>query len=113
MKYKHPVNVQIEFIRTKLGTNETWAKNALIRIFQSQTTAEQDAEAVHVHNGVGFTPVDAQFLTSCAKQLIHRGFLSPKQMAYVYKKMPKYAAQLFNASYFDHEKMDKIIDAAV
>jgi hypothetical protein len=85
----------VEFMRVKLGTNPTWARRALIRIFENQTEYEQSAETVNEFNGIGFTKSDGQLLTSFANQLSDRGFLSPKQMNILFRRMPKYAGQLF------------------
>jgi hypothetical protein len=52
---------------------------------------------------VGFTGADGEFLTSLAKQLQKKGYLSPKQMTFVFKKMPKYWKQILNIS--DEEKL--------
>lgn len=85
----------IEFMRVKLSTNPTWAQRGLIRIFENQTEYEQSAETVNEFNGIGFTKSDGQLLTSFANQLSNRGFLSPKQMNILFRRMPKYAGQLF------------------
>ena len=85
----------VEFMRVKLGTNPTCARRALIRIFENQTEYEQSAETVNEFNGIGFTKSDGQLLTSFANQLSDRGFLSPKQMNILFRRMPKYAGQLF------------------
>jgi hypothetical protein len=92
-----------QFIRTKLSTSDIWAKAALLEIFAHQTADEQNAEATSHNNNVGFTGADARFLSSLAKQAIGRGWLSPKQMIYVRKKMPKYAGQVM--SYSNPEKL--------
>jgi hypothetical protein len=71
----------------------------LVRIFQeNQTQAEQAAEATREDNGIGFTGTDGAFLSSLAKQQLSRGSLSPKQMVFVFKKMPKYHAQVIAMS---------------
>ena len=38
--------------------------------------------------------VDAEFASSLAQQYIDKGYLSPKQIVYTRKLMPKYAGQL-------------------
>jgi hypothetical protein len=83
-----------QFIRTKLETDKAWATRGLIRIFDNQTLDEQSSEATIRNNGIGFTPADAEFLTSLAKQFQSKGYLSPKQTVILHKRMPKYAAQL-------------------
>lgn len=87
-----------EFVRTQLSTNEKWAKSALLKIFEFQTADEQVSETTREHNNVGFTGTDGEILTSFAKQLKYKGYLSPKQMNLVYKKMPKYWKQIISVS---------------
>ena len=85
---------RIQFVREKLATNEAWALRGLVRIFENQTEDEQAHETVSHNNGIGFTGIDGEFLSSLAKQYQKRGSLSPKQLVHVYKKMPKYSKQL-------------------
>ena len=89
---------QHAFIRHMLKTNETWAKQALLRIFQYQTKTEQILETTNENNNVGFTGADAEFLSSLAKQLRDRGWLSTKQLKILLKRMPKYSRQIINIS---------------
>ncbi|MCF7815360.1 MAG: hypothetical protein K9N40_12870 [Candidatus Cloacimonetes bacterium] len=96
-------NHKKEFIRNKLASDPLWAKRALLKIFEFQTEEEKEWEATRVHNNVGFTGSDGEFLTSLAKQLQKKGYLSEKQMVHVFKKMPKYWKQILNNS--DEEKL--------
>lgn len=96
-----------EFLKRKLGTDPRWAKHALLKIFEFQTEEEQDHECTHDHNGVGFTGVDGEILSSFAKQLIKYKRLSDKQMALLFKKMPKYWKQILTIS--DEEKLNALI----
>ena len=91
------------FVKQKLTVNEKWATTALLRIFDCQTKEEQQIEATNVYNGIGFTGCDAKILSSFAKQLLYKGYLSPKQKALVMKKMPKYWNQIISIS--DIEKL--------
>lgn len=94
---------KIAFIKEKVGTNQQWAIKALLRIFEFQTANEQASETTNEDNGVGFTGCDAEILSSFAKQLNKGRNMSPKQMAIIYKKMPKYARQLMNIA--EEERM--------
>ena len=85
---------KIAHVREMLASSQKWAERGLIRIFENQTADEQLSATVSHDNGIGFTGVDAEFLTSLAKQLQAGRQLSPKQMVWVHKKMPKYAKQL-------------------
>ena len=96
-----------EFIQEKLSSNPKWAKHALLKIFEFQTAEEQEQEATHEHNGVGFTGIDGEILSSFAKQLTNKGYLSPKQMTLLFKKMPKYWRQIISIS--DEKKLLEMI----
>ena len=98
------------FVKTKLGTDKVWALKALIRIFQENQTADEQAAQVTSHdNGIGFTGCDAQFLSSLAQNYLRYGRLSDKQMGFVFKKMPKYARQVVAMS--DTAKLDALVVA--
>lgn len=96
-----------DFVKGKLSTSETWAKAALIKIFDFQTETEKNVEATTDHNGVGFTGADGEILTSFAKQYLHKKYLSAKQMALLFKKIPKYWKQIVKIS--DEEKLNALI----
>ena len=87
-----------QFIRERLGTDLRWAIRGLLRIFDNQTADEQRAEETRVWNNIGFTGADAHILSSFAKQVLKRRSLSEKQQRLLFKKMPKYAAQLESVS---------------
>jgi len=100
-----------QFVRGQLGTNPAWALKALVRIFQeNQTAEEQQIETTKEDNGIGFTGTDGNFLSSLAKQYIARGSLSEKQMAFVFKKMPKYSKQVIQMS--DRDQLTKLVAKA-
>lgn len=97
-----------EFLKKKLGSDSRWAKHALLKIFEFQTAEEQEAEHTYFHNGVGFTGADGEILSSFAKQLQRKGYLSPKQMTFLFKKMPKYWKQILTIS--DESKLLKSME---
>lgn len=97
------------FLKAKLGSNSKWAQNALLKIYEFQTSDEKEMECTHDHNDVGFTGVDGEILSSFAKQLQSKGFLSPKQMSILFKKMPKYWKQILSIS--DEEKLLALIQS--
>ena len=84
----------IDFLKVQIATRDHQAIKALITVYNNQTDSEQSSETTKVHNGVGFTPIDAEFMTSLAKQYLEKKSLSKKQLIYVKKTMPKYASQL-------------------
>jgi len=96
-----------EFVRGKLSTDQTWAKQALLRIYEFQTADEQRMQNTVYNNGVGFTGTDGKILTSFAKQLLKSGYLSEKQMILLMKKIPKYWIQVVKIS--DKEKLNALI----
>lgn len=99
------------FIKSKLSTDKNWAIKALIRIFkENQTADEQTREVTNEDNGYGFTGTDAEFLSSLAKQFIAKGFLSDKQTAHVFKKIPKYWRQVM--VFIGDEKLNELVEKA-
>jgi len=82
------------FLKNKLATDKLWALRALVRIHQRQTFAEQSCQHTIEANGVGFSGCDAAILSSFANQFNQKGSLSEKQMALVFKKMPRYWNQI-------------------
>jgi hypothetical protein len=83
-----------DYIKTQLATNPAWAIKGLVKIYTLQTADEQASDRTSHDNGVGFSGVDAAILSSFAKQVNAGRNLSPKQMAIVYKKMPRYWKQI-------------------
>lgn len=78
---------------------------ALLWIYHFQTEDEKKKGRTAEFNSVGFTGSDGELLTSFAKQLITRAFLSPKQMGLVRKKISKYAGQI--AKLINSNEIDK------
>ena len=88
----------IAILKQQLATRPQQAINGLMRVYANQTADEQQEGSVRVLNGVGFVPTDSVILSSFAEQYQKKGSLSNKQMAILYKKMPKYARQLIDGS---------------
>ena len=88
----------VSMLKTQLATRPQQAIKGLMCIYANQTESEQSSGIVISNNGIGFVHVDSEILTSFAKQFEERGSLSEKQLAILYKKMPKYAGQLINAA---------------
>lgn len=99
---------RIEYVREKLRSDERWMLRGMYAIWQLQTEDEKQSESTRDLNGVGFSGIDGEILTSFTNQIIKRGFvtqinnpankiqmfLSEKQEKYVRKYMPRYARQL-------------------
>jgi hypothetical protein len=99
------------FIKKKLSTDKVWATKALVRIYtENQTQDEQAKDATIEDNGVGFVGIEAQFLSSLAKQYIQKGFLTDNQMAHVFKKIQKYWRQVMLMS--DENKLNQMVEKA-
>jgi len=95
--------METEEIKNKIENNDSFAIRCLMKLYQKQTTDEQDIGATVEYNNVGFNGVDSEILSSFARQVEqwkedkkYPTPLSPKQMALVKKKLPKYAGQLEN-----------------
>lgn len=97
---KQPKTWTKEEIAQKLLTDDRWLYRALLTLYARQTEFEQVAGETRAKNGVGFTTIDAEWLTIMAKKLKEQGFLTPKQKQYVRftrkggPRIVKYAAQL-------------------
>jgi hypothetical protein len=94
-----------EEIQTLLNTNPSAVVRGILAIYEYQTAHEKAAHLTEEHNGVGFNALDAEILTSLAKQILswqgerpaERKYnfpLSVKQLELAKKKMKKYAGQL-------------------
>jgi len=82
----------------KLGTDANWAVKGMLKIYEFQTTSEKAVQTTTDHNDVGFSGCDAEILSSFSEQVLKGRNLSEKQMAIVFKKMPKYWQQLVKLS---------------
>lgn len=94
-----------EAIQKALDTNDAAVVKALRLLFEKQTADEQASHETRWRNGCGFSGVDAEILTSFARQVERwdvtapsaRRFafpLSPKQLALARRKLRKYWRQL-------------------
>ena len=82
------------FFKSKLAVDSNWAVKGMLRIYEFQTASEQATGATRDHNNVGFSGCDGEILSSFCEQVKKGRILSPKQMALVFKKMPRYWKQL-------------------
>ena len=88
----------VKALKEQLATRDNQAIKGLLTIYEYQTTEEQCEGHTKEFNGVGFSGFDSDILSSFAQQYLTKGFLSPKQMNYVKKYIPKYANQLIRLS---------------
>ena len=84
--------------KTKLATDANWAIKGMLKIYEFQTATEKAIQTTKDHNDVGFSGCDGEILSSFSEQVLKGRTLSPKQMALVFKKMPKYWNQLVSLS---------------
>ena len=83
-----------EDIKRAIQTNDVAVCQALVRIYDHQTSDEQNAATTKYNNGIGFNGCDAEILSSFAKQYKERKSLSAKQIAIARRKVVKYAGQI-------------------
>lgn len=95
--------METEEIKSKIEENGAFAVRCLMKLYEQQTTDEQNVGATVEYNNVGFNGIDGDILSSFARQVEQwkesKRYpipLSPKQLALVQKKLPKYAGQLVN-----------------
>ena len=87
-----------ENIKAQIRNDNNKAIHALMTIYSYQTDMEQENGHTVVYNGVGFGGVDSEILSSYAEKYHRYGKLTPSQMTWVKKLMPKYAGQLLELS---------------
>lgn len=87
---------KVAFVKQMLASNPAWAVRGLLKIYEFQTEAEQRVGETTEDNGVGFSGCDAHILSSFADQIKAGRQMSEKQLAIIYKKMPRYSRQLVN-----------------
>lgn len=97
----------INGLKNQLSNNSEKSINALLEIYKYQTLDEQKSGYTKEFNGVGFSGVDSEFLSSLAENYKRYGRLSEKQISYIKKCMPKYARQLLEIS-ISKGKIEKI-----
>jgi hypothetical protein len=105
----------IGFIKNKLGTDRKWALRALEVIYNEQTDQEKGEQQTRNQNGVGFSALDSKILSGIYEFYYKNGFVTDKQLQnVVFKKMPKYASQIFSLNRDNEEfmyKMDKMMNS--
>lgn len=83
-----------EEIKLLLVARDAAILRGLKVIYSLQTESEKETQSAQILNGVGFSGVDAEILTSFWEFYEKRGFLSKKQWQILRKKILKYAGQL-------------------
>jgi hypothetical protein len=103
-------------IQENMRDNDQWLYRGLLAIFDRQTAEEQNTESTREDNGVGFSGVDGQILTSFAKQVERwnadrnprfNSPLSPRQVTICRRKMSKYGMQLARIARANHARAEE------
>jgi hypothetical protein len=84
----------VSALKQKLASDARWATRAMLLIHKHQTDEEQASSSTNEHNAVGFNSNDAYILTQFVESFGRYQSLTPKMLAIVFKKMPKYAGQV-------------------
>ena len=100
------------YLRAQLTSNPAWAVKALTLVYSYQTADEQEDKKTSLKNGAGFNGLDAEILSSFSEQVLKGRKLSPKQMAIVHRKMPRYARQVLASISPEKEEAFKASAAA-
>lgn len=99
-----------EMIKDLIMKNNVMVERSLLILLARQTQDEQAFGEARTPNGMGFSKVHANFLTSLAKQVETNRYnkvigsrLSRKQLSYARKYLIKYANQLANYANYQQE----------
>lgn len=84
-------------VQALIEANDRAAVRALLVVYGNQTASEKSSHTAAEHNGVGFSQMDAEILTSFAQFYQRAGFLSAKQMTILKKKIVRYWKQVLVA----------------
>jgi hypothetical protein len=83
-----------EEIKDLLEISSKMVHRSIVKIYEKQTDDEKQTLETKHHNGVGFNGVDAEIMSSFARQILNGKTLSPKQMSIAKRKIKKYSGQL-------------------
>ena len=85
-----------ESIKKLIQTNDLAVYRALVLLYSFQTDEEKNTDKVKTVNGKGFNKLDAEILSSMARQVKSGRHLTDKQMYVARPKLMKYAGQILN-----------------
>ena len=112
MADKHSSEFGRDQLELLIKNDDKWAIGALLKIYEFQTSQEQEAKNTYEKNKMGFSATDAGFMTSMAQQFINKGRLTERQIPYVKRTMPKYIGQLMDVG-FEPIGINKIASASL
>lgn len=92
-------DAKVTYIRAMITTDAKWTERAVLALYARQTADEQSAKVTSHHNQMGFSGVDAEWMSSMAEWIgksrrAEGSRLSPKQLQITQRKIGKYARQL-------------------
>ena len=85
-----------ESIKKLIQANDKAVYRALVLLYSFQTDEEKNTDKVKTVNGKGFNKLDAEILSSMARQVKSGRHLTDKQMYVARPKLMKYAGQILN-----------------
>lgn len=112
----------VQMVRALLQRDPVAVEDAVLTIYERQTSREQSTQATLEDNGVGFNATDAELLSSFAEQIkknraegtppgrclsVPRGG-KEGQIGWARRKMWKYAGQLLDAGWLTEERKASI-----
>lgn len=84
------------------------AMRCLLALYDRQTEEERRyPDQAHTSNGAGFSEQDQSFLSSIARAYLRGAEITPKQMEWMKKLLPKYAGQLVKITRYNQRKEDQ------
>ena len=94
---------KLAFLRQQIASKPKWAIRAMQVIYGFQTEAEKSTGKTINDNKRGFTIAHADIFKTYVENIDN---LTPKQIAYIQKTMPKYVRQILEVS--DVNKLDRM-----
>jgi hypothetical protein len=89
------VNWDKDLLTSLIQTSDLAVKRAITTLYEGQREDEKRQSSTKYQNGIGFTPADARFLSSLAKQIESGRELTVKQIAAARPRLFKYVGQIF------------------
>jgi hypothetical protein len=82
------------WLKEKLATKDSWAKRALLRIYEKQTELEKKTLTTIDGNDVGFNSVDAPTLSKIHRKMTEGRELNEVDLCVLKTKICRYAKQI-------------------
>ena len=95
-------------IKVLLKTNDVALKRAIVLIYELQTDEEKNLGIAKEENNVGFSKIDAEFLSKIAKKIKNNLPLDDAEIIISRNKMQKYWKQLMHISLKNIEEKESL-----